>query len=82
MTRKRRPFTPEFKQEATCLVLDQGFIQCCRSQPIFECRQERPQAVGRDESYVLIDQLSEQESVEMICKAFEVSRANIAVGAQ
>ncbi len=25
MTRKRRSFTPEFKQEATCLVLDQGY---------------------------------------------------------
>jgi transposase InsO family protein len=24
MTRKRRSFTPEFKQEAACLVLDQG----------------------------------------------------------
>ncbi|HDZ37906.1 MAG TPA: transposase, partial [Marinobacter sp.] len=25
MTRKRRSFTPEFKQEAACLVLDQGY---------------------------------------------------------
>jgi putative transposase len=32
--------------------------------------------VGRDESYALIDQLSEQEPVEMVCKAFEVSRSS------
>lgn len=25
MTKKRRSFTPEFKQEAACLVLDQGY---------------------------------------------------------
>lgn len=25
MSRKRRSFTPEFKQEAACLVLDQGY---------------------------------------------------------
>jgi transposase len=25
MTRKRRSFTPEFKQETACLVLDQGY---------------------------------------------------------
>jgi transposase len=25
MTRKRQSFTPEFKQEAACLVLDQGY---------------------------------------------------------
>ena len=25
MTRKRRSFTPKFKQEAACLVLDQGY---------------------------------------------------------
>jgi transposase len=25
MTRKRRTFTPEFKKEAACLVLDQGY---------------------------------------------------------
>ena len=30
--------------------------------------------VGRDESCALIDQLSEQKSVEMVCKAFEVSQ--------
>jgi transposase-like protein len=26
MTRKRRSFTPEFTQEATSLVLDQGYV--------------------------------------------------------
>ena len=33
MTRKRRSFTPEFKQEAACLVLDQGYsvAEACRS---------------------------------------------------
>ncbi|RMU73415.1 putative transposase [Pseudomonas syringae pv. aptata] len=25
MTKQRRTFTPEFKREATCLVLDQGY---------------------------------------------------------
>lgn len=25
MTRQRRTFSPEFKQQATCLVLDQGY---------------------------------------------------------
>ncbi len=25
MTRKRRTFSPEFKKEAACLVLDQGY---------------------------------------------------------
>lgn len=32
--------------------------------------------VGRVESYALIDQLSEQEPVEVVCKAFEVSRSS------
>ncbi len=33
MTRKRRSFTPEFKQEAASLVLDQGYTiaQACTS---------------------------------------------------
>ena len=38
MTRKRRSFTPEFKQEAACLVLDQGYstTEACRSLGIAE----------------------------------------------
>lgn len=38
MTRKRRSFTPEFKQEAACLVLDQGYsvIEACRALNIGE----------------------------------------------
>src|SRR5680860_1375762 len=32
--------------------------------------------VGRDESYALIDQLSEQKPVEMVCKAFDISRSS------
>jgi transposase len=33
MTRQRRTFSPEFKQEAACLVLDQGYtiLEACRS---------------------------------------------------
>ena len=38
MTRKRRSFTPEFKQEAACLMLDQGYsvIEACRALNIGE----------------------------------------------
>src|SRR5690625_1051578 len=38
MTRKRRSFTPEFKQVAACLVLDQGYsvIEACRALNIGE----------------------------------------------
>jgi putative transposase len=32
--------------------------------------------VGRDESYALIDQLSEQKPVEMVCKAFDINRSS------
>ncbi|HBP5547818.1 TPA: hypothetical protein L6B73_18550, partial [Pseudomonas aeruginosa] len=31
--------------------------------------------VGRTRSYALIDQLSEQESVEVVCSAFDVARS-------
>jgi len=33
MTKQRRTFTPEFKREAACLVLDQGYshIEAARS---------------------------------------------------
>lgn len=33
MTRKRRSFSPEFKHEAACLILDQGYsvAEACRS---------------------------------------------------
>jgi len=38
MTRKRRTFTIEFKQEAACLVLDKGYSipEACRSLDIGE----------------------------------------------
>ena len=38
MTRKRRSFTPEFKQEAASLVLDQGYTiaQACTSLGVVE----------------------------------------------
>ena len=49
MTRKPRSFTPEFKQEAAYLVLDQGYSIAEASRSV---------DVGRDESYALIDQLS------------------------
>ncbi|WP_090273904.1 IS3 family transposase [Halopseudomonas litoralis] len=126
MTRKRRTFSPEFKQEAASLVLDQGYSipQACTSLGVGESAlrrwvdqlsQERqgvtpkgkaltPEQrkiqelearckrlemektifkkgyrsldVGRDESYALIDQLSEQMPVEMVCAAFDVSRSS------
>ncbi|WP_404416181.1 IS3 family transposase [Marinospirillum sp.] len=126
MTMKRRSFSPEFKQEAASLVLDQDytFAQASRSLGIGEsalrrwvqqlteeregvtpkgkaitadqrriqelearCKrleQEkdipkkgyRSLDVGRNQSYALIDQLSEQEPVEMVCKAFGVSRSS------
>ncbi|WP_422823743.1 transposase [Vreelandella janggokensis] len=66
MTRKRRPFTPEFKQEAICLVLDQGYSVAEVSRSL---------NVGRDESYVLIDQLSELESVQRQPSRIEQSMA-------
>jgi putative transposase len=32
--------------------------------------------VGRDESYALIDQLSEHEHVELVCSVFDISRSS------
>ncbi|NRS57460.1 IS3 family transposase [Pseudomonas aeruginosa] len=125
MTKQRRSFTPEFKREAACLVLDQGYshIEAARSLGVVESalrrwvkqlqeervgvtpkskaltpeqqkiqelearinRLEREKAifkkgyrsldVGRTRSYALIDQLSEQESVEVVCSAFDVARS-------
>ncbi|MCU8938627.1 IS3 family transposase [Pseudomonas aeruginosa] len=125
MTKQRRSFTPEFKREAACLVLDQGYshIDACRSLGVVDSalrrwvkqleaerqgvtpkskaltpeqqkiqelearinRLEREKAifkkgyrsldVGRTRSYALIDQLSEQESVEVVCSAFDVARS-------
>ncbi|MDS9872908.1 IS3 family transposase [Pseudomonas aeruginosa] len=125
MTKQRRSFTPEFKREAACLVLDQGYshIEASRSLGVVESalrrwvkqlqeervgvtpkskaltpeqqkiqelearinRLEREKAifkkgyrsldVGRTRSYALIDQLSEQESVEVVCSAFDVARS-------
>jgi len=46
MTRKRRSFTPEFKREAACLVLDQGYT-VAEASPLFECGRECPQAMGK-----------------------------------
>ena len=43
------------RKEAICLVLDQGYSVAEVSRSL---------NVGRDESYVLIDQLSELESVQ------------------
>ncbi|WP_349342704.1 IS3 family transposase [Marinobacter sp. MMG032] len=126
MTRKRRSFSPEFKQEAASLVLDQGYTipQASVSLGIGESairrwvnqlteerdgvtpkgkaltpEQRRIQElearckrleqekdipkkgyrsldVGRHESYALIDQLSEQVPVEMVCNAFDISRSS------
>ncbi|NWO04511.1 MAG: IS3 family transposase [Alteromonadaceae bacterium] len=126
MTRKQRSFTPEFKQEAASLVLDQDYTiaQACTSLGVGESalrrwvqqltderegvtpkgkaltpEQRRIQElearckrlemekdipkkgyrsldVGRHESYALIDQLSEQVPVEMVCNAFDISRSN------
>ena len=38
MTKQRRSFTPEFKREAACLVLDQGYshIEAARSLGVVE----------------------------------------------
>ncbi|WP_260602023.1 IS3 family transposase, partial [Pseudomonas aeruginosa] len=38
-------------------------------------RSQRSLDVGRTRSYALIDQLSEQESVEVVCSAFDVARS-------
>ncbi|TDX22494.1 transposase-like protein [Modicisalibacter xianhensis] len=53
MTRKRRSFTPEFKQEAACLVLGQGYsiTEACRLLGISESvlrRSIKQLAVERD----------------------------------
>jgi len=126
MTRKRRSFTPEFKQEAASLVLDQGYTIAQASTSLgvgesalrrwvqqltderegitpkgkaltaeqrriqeLEARCKRLEQekdilkkgyrsldVGRHESYALIDQLSEQMPVEMVCNAFDISRSS------
>ncbi|WP_350359378.1 IS3 family transposase [Vreelandella sp. SM1641] len=126
MTRKRRSFTPEFKQEAASLVLDQGYTIAQASTSLgvgesalrrwvqqltderegitpkgkaltpeqrriqeLEARCKRLEMeksipkkgyrsldVGRPESYALIDQLSEQMPVEMVCNAFDISRSS------
>ncbi|MDO6443457.1 IS3 family transposase [Marinobacter sp. 2_MG-2023] len=125
MTRKRRSFSPEFKQEAASLVLDQGHTipqasvslgigasairrwvnqlteerdgvtlkgkaltpeqrriqeleaRCKRLEQEKDIPKKgyRSLDVGRHESYALIDQLSEQMSVEMVCNAFDISRS-------
>src|SRR5690625_5337244 len=43
MTRKRRTYTPEFKKEAACLVLDQGYsvAQACTSLGVGETAMRR-----------------------------------------
>ncbi len=118
MTRKRRSFSPEFKQEAASLVLDQGYTipqasvslgigesairrwvnqlteerdgvtpkgkaltpeqrriqeleaRCKRLEQEKDIlKKHRSLDVGRHESYVLIDQLSERMPVEMVCSA-------------
>ncbi|WP_085985283.1 IS3 family transposase [Marinobacter algicola] len=126
MTRKRRSFSPEFKQEAASLVLDQGYTipqasvslgigesairrwvnqlteerdgvtpkgkaltpeqrriqeleaRCKRLQQEKDIPKKgyRSLDVGRHESYALIDQLSEQMPVEMVCNAFDISRSS------
>ncbi|MGP9533270.1 MULTISPECIES: IS3 family transposase [Halomonas] len=126
MTRKRRSFSTEFKQEAAILVLDQGYSIAAASRSLdvgentlrrwvqqlnderggitpaskaltpeqqriqeLEARCQRLEQekdipkkgyrsldVGRNESYALIDQLSEQMPVSMVCDAFDISRSS------
>lgn len=51
MTKQRRSFTPEFKREAACLVLDQGYshIEAARSLGLVESALRRWVNQGRIE---------------------------------
>ncbi|GEM_PF-2802288 len=125
MKRQGRSFSTDFKHEAACLVMDQGYSisEASRSlgagetafrrrvqqlklergggTPVSKALDRRAKAysgvrspgepagageshikkgcrsldVGRDESYVLIDQSREHESVEMVCEVFDIHRS-------
>ncbi len=55
MTKQRRTFTPEFKHEAACLVLDQGYshIEAARSLGLVESALRRWVASSKKSETVL-----------------------------
>ncbi|WP_153604219.1 IS3-like element IS222 family transposase [Pseudomonas aeruginosa] len=71
VTPKSKALTPE---QQKIQELEARINRLEREKAIFK-KGYRSLDVGRTRSYALIDQLSEQESVEVVCSAFEVARS-------
>ncbi|HFH4083494.1 TPA: IS3-like element IS222 family transposase, partial [Pseudomonas aeruginosa] len=71
MTPKSKALTPE---QQKIQELEARINRLEREKAIFK-KGYRSLDVGRTRSYALIDQLSEQESVEVVCSAFDVARS-------
>ncbi|HBN8320896.1 TPA: IS3 family transposase [Pseudomonas aeruginosa] len=71
VTPKSKALTPE---QQKIQELEARINRLEREKAIFK-KGYRSLDVGRTRSYALIDQLSEQESVEVVCSAFDVARA-------
>ncbi|HCW0465851.1 TPA: IS3 family transposase [Pseudomonas aeruginosa] len=71
VTPKSKALTPE---QQKIQALEARINRLEREKAIFK-KGYRSLDVGRTRSYALIDQLSEQESVEVVCSAFDVARS-------
>ncbi|EOU9564350.1 TPA: IS3 family transposase [Pseudomonas aeruginosa] len=71
VTPKSKALTPE---QQKIQEMEARINQLEREKAIFK-KGYRSLDVGRTRSYALIDQLSEQESVEVVCSAFDVARS-------
>ncbi|HIE1864339.1 IS3-like element IS222 family transposase [Pseudomonas aeruginosa] len=71
VTTKSKAWTPE---QQKIQELEARINRLEREKAIFK-KGYRSLDVGRTRSYALIDQLSEQESVEVVCSAFDVARS-------
>ncbi|EPB4446977.1 TPA: IS3 family transposase, partial [Pseudomonas aeruginosa] len=71
VTPKSKALTPE---QQKIQELEARINRLEREKAIFK-KGYRSLDVGRTQSYALIDQLSEQESVEVVCSAFDVARS-------
>ncbi|MCU8979890.1 IS3 family transposase [Pseudomonas aeruginosa] len=71
LTPKSKALTPE---QQKIQELEARINRLEREKAIFK-KGYRSLDVGRTRSYALIDQLSEQESVEVVCSAFDVARS-------
>jgi transposase len=83
MTRQRRTFSPEFKQEAACLVLDQGYtiLEACRSLGVGDTALRRWVQQLKDEregitpnSKALTPEQRRIQELEARCKRLEMEK--------